>query len=116
MSIDASTVLTQASAALEEGEMGVVRIHEFELDGDEHDDAATDQLHNDFKADFDSATKVLSDQYGTPSRTGNTDDDAIPLSGIVAYNVWNAEDCALFLAISHEDRGAPVLLMLGCAE
>ena len=116
MSIDADTVLAQAAATLEEGEMDVVRIHEFELDGDEHDDAATDQLHKDFKADFDDATKVLSEHYGEPSRTGDTDDDAIPLAGLVAYNVWSIDDCSLFLAISHEDRGAPILMMLGCAE
>lgn len=116
MSIDADTVLAQAAAALKEGGMDVVRIHELELDGDEHDDAVTYRLHTEFKADFDDATKVLSEYYGPPSRTGNADDHAIPLAGLVAFNIWDADDCTLFLAISHEDRGTPILLMLGCAE
>jgi hypothetical protein len=116
MSIDAGTVLALASAALEDGEMDVVRIHEFELDGDAHDDATTDHRHKDFKANFDAATKVLNEHYGPTSRIGDTDDDAIPLAGIVACNIWDADDCLFFLAVAHEDRGAPFLMMLGCAE
>ena len=94
--------------------MDAIRIHIFELDGDEHDDDAIDLLHQEFKEDFDAATCVLTTEYGPPSQAGTDDDDAIPLTGIEVFNIWNAGDQRLFLAISHEDRGVPILLMLGC--
>ena len=118
MAIDESTVLQQAAEFLESGDsaMDVIRIHEFELDGDEHDDDAVTLLHQDFKKDFDAATRALTSEYGTPSHSGSEDDDAIPLTGIEAFNRWSIGGQGLFLAISHEDRGTPILLMLGCTE
>lgn len=118
MAIDDSSVLQQAAEFLEasQGAMDVVRMHEFEMDGDEHDDDAVALLHQDFKKDFDNATRLLTAEYGAPSHSGSDDDDAIPLTGIVAFNIWNDGDQGLFLAISHEDRGTPILLMLGCTE
>ncbi|MCL4855635.1 MAG: hypothetical protein KJZ78_30075 [Bryobacteraceae bacterium] len=118
MAIDESNVLQQAAEFLEAGDgaMDAIRIHEFELDGDEHDDDAVELLHQDFKKDFDAATRVLTVKYGAPSHSGSDDDDAIPLTGIQAFNIWSMGDQGLFLAISHEDRGTPILLMLGCTE
>ena len=55
MPIDQSDLLRQASEFLESGDMDAIRIHEFELDGDEHDDDAIQRLHIDFKNDFDTA-------------------------------------------------------------
>ena len=118
MAIDESTVVQQAAEFLEvgDGAMDAIRIHEFELDGDEHDDDAVELLHKDFKKDFDTATLVITAEYGAPMRSGSDDDNAIPLSGIEAFNIWTVGDGGLFLAISHEDRGTPILLMLGCTE
>ena len=118
MAIDDSTVLQHAAAFLEAGDgaMDAIRIHEFEMDGDEHDDDAVDVLHQDFKKDFDAATLSLTAEYGTPAHSGSDDNDAIPLTGIEAFNTWSVGDQGLFLAISHEDRGTPILLMLGCTE
>ena len=91
-------------------------IHEFELDGDEHDDEAIEKLHIDFKNDFDIAATALSQQYGPPVKSGTDDDDALPLTGIMHFSIWRTDDAGLFLAISHEDRGTPILLMLGCTS
>ena len=87
MSIDAGTVLAQVSTVLEEGEMDVVRIHDFELDGDKHDDDAIERLHRDFEADFDTVTTVLDEHYGASARSGDNEDGAIPLAGVVAWNI-----------------------------
>ncbi|MBN2291527.1 MAG: hypothetical protein JXM70_03820 [Pirellulales bacterium] len=118
MAIDESTVLQQAAEFLEAGDgaMDALRMHEFEMDGDEHDDDAVDLLHQDFRKDFDAATRVLTAEYGDPSHSGTDDDESIPLTGIEVFNIWNTGNQGLFLAISHEDRGAPILLMLGCTE
>ncbi len=118
MAIDESILLQQVAAFLEAGDgvMDALRIHEFEMDGDEHDDDSVELLHYDFKKDFDAATRVLTAEHGEPAHSGSDDDDAIPLTGIEAFNIWNIGDQGLFLAISHEDRGAPILLMLGCTE
>jgi hypothetical protein len=118
MAIDESTVLQLAAEFLEAGDgaMDAIRIHEFEMDGDEQDDDAIDSLHQDFKKDFDAAARVLTAEYGAPSHSGSDDDDSIPLTGIEAFNMWNTGDQSLFLAISHEDRGTPILLMLGYTE
>ncbi|MEM9420630.1 MAG: hypothetical protein AAGA25_16505 [Planctomycetota bacterium] len=117
MAIDNTAILAFASEFLEAGEgaMDAIRVHEFKLDGDEHDDYATDLLHQEFKQDFDEATQVLTRAYGPPARNGASDNDAIPMTGIKAFVLWTTGSQALFLAISHEDRGAPILLMLGCA-
>ena len=113
MTIDQSDLLRQANEFLESGDMDVIRIHEFELDGDEHDDEAIEKLHIDFKKDFDISVTALSQQYGDPAKSGTDDDDAIPLTGIMHFAIWSIDDAGLFLAISHEDRGTPILLMLG---
>lgn len=117
MTIDADALTSAVSVALTDGEMEPVRMHEFELDGDEHDDDAIDKLHESFHADFDNATARLSKIYGQPARSeSDSDDDAIPLSGLCRFAVWDTDDGGFFLAVSHEDRGAPILLMVGPTE
>ena len=118
MAIDESAILQQARELLEigEGGMDAIRIHEFELDGDEHDDDAVESIHQEFEKDFQSATRVFTAEYGVPHHSGFDDDDSLPLSGITAFNIWSIDEDKLFLAISHEDRGAPILLMLGCVD
>ncbi len=115
--IDAEVLTSAVSAALTEAEMDAVRIHEFELDGDEHDDGAVEKLHESFHADFAAAMATLAEQYGQPARSeADMDDDEIPLCGLCRFAVWNTDDGGFFLAVSHEDRGTPILLMIGPTE
>lgn len=114
--IDQTDLLRRANEFLESGDMDAIRIHAFELDGDEHDDDAIEKLHVDFKNDFDIAAVALSYKYGPPVKSGTDDDDAIPLTGIMHFSIWRTDDVGLFLAISHEDRGTPILLMLGATS
>lgn len=117
MAIDPEVLTSSVSAALSEGEMDAVRIHEFELDGDEHDDEAIDKIHDSFHADFDTATAHISKTYGKPTRSeADSDDDAIPLCGLCRFAVWDTDEGGFFLAVSHEDRGTPILLMVGPTE
>ncbi len=117
MTIDADALASAVSAALTEGEMDAVRIHEFELDGDEHDDDAIEKLHESFHIDFHTAIGTLAKEYGQPSRSeSDCDDDAIPLCGPCRFAVWDTDNGGFFLAVSHEDRGTPILLMVGPTE
>jgi len=104
-----------ARELLERDEDGLeeLRLHTFELDGDEHDEELDERLHAEFSDEFDSVQSELATAFGAPVRTGSEDDDAIPLSGLFRFAIWQAEGKSLFLAAAHEDRGLPVLLMLG---
>jgi hypothetical protein len=112
----ASELLAGDAGGLEE-----LRIHEFTDDEEAHDDEATEKLYADFSAEFDRVQVALTKQYGKPSRTGkegieyDQDDEAIPLNGIFRFAVWTVGDKQLFAAAAHEDRGVPILLMLGTA-
>ena len=90
-----------------------LRLHMFELDGDEEDDELDERLHTEFSADFDRVQKELAGAFGPPARTGSEDDSVIPLNGVFRFAIWDIEGKSLFAAAAHEDRGAPVLLMLG---
>lgn len=116
MTFDESTLIQQAAEFLEAGDgaMDAIRIHEFDRDGGEHNDDVIKSLHVDFKKDFDTATQVLTAEYGKPTNSGEDDDDAIPLTGIESFHIWEIGDQRLFLAVCHEDRETPILLMLGC--
>lgn len=107
----AREILAGDAGALEE-----LRIHEFEDDEEAHDDEATEKLYEEFSAEFDRVKAALTKQYGQPSRTGKKDDKAIPLNGVFRFAVWAVGDKKLFAAAAHEDRGVPILLMLGTAE
>ena len=96
------------------GGLEELRIHEF-TDESAHDDAQIKKCYAEFSAEQDRVQKELSKEYGQPSRTGETDDDIIPLNGVFRFAVWEVDDSHLFLAASHEDRGVPVLLMIGTA-
>ena len=86
MTIESDALTAAVSAALTQGEMDAVRIHEFQLDGDEHDDKAIEQLHESFHADFETALSTIAQTYGQPNRTeSDCDDDAIPLCGSVDF-------------------------------
>ena len=84
-------------------------------DEEAHDDEKTEKLYAEFSAELDRVQKELTKQYGQPSRTGETDDEVIPLNGVFRFAVWAVGDSQLFVAASHEDRGVGILLMIGTA-
>jgi hypothetical protein len=98
------------------GNLEELRIHEFEDDASAHDEQALGKLYQEFAKDFDQVQAELSKQYGSPSRTGKADDDVIPLNGVFRFAIWSVDDKQLFAVAAHEDRGVPILLMLGTAE
>lgn len=104
---------------LVEGEPGgleELRIHEFTSDEDVHDDSLHDGLHADFSADFDRIQVELTGAYGEPSRTGQEDDELIPLNGVFRFAVWEVGGRILFAAAAHEDRDCPMVIVLGTAS
>jgi hypothetical protein len=107
----ASELLKGDAGGLEE-----LRIHEFADDEEAHDDESIEKLYADFSAEFDRVETALIKQYGKPSHTGKEDDEAIPLNGVFRFAIWHADDKQLFAAAAHEDRGVPILLMLGTAD
>jgi hypothetical protein len=107
---------TALAKALREGDPGgleELRIHEFEDDEEAHDDEATEKLYEEFAAEFDRVVAVLTKNYGKPSRVGKKDDKVIPLNGVFRFAIWSVGEEQLFAVAAHEDRGVPILLMLG---
>jgi hypothetical protein len=110
---------TALARELLEGDTGgleELRMHEFADDEEAHDDDAIDKLYEEFSSEFDRVVATLSKKYGKPSRTGKEDDEVIPLNGLFRFAVWSVGDKQLFAAAAHEDRGVPILLMLGTAD
>lgn len=103
----ACELLGRAKARLED-----LEIHQFRDDAEAHDDEAMQRLHADFESKFERAQSDLSVSYGEPIRTGDDDDENIPLCGVGRFAVWQVESKRLYLAFAHEDRECPVLLML----
>ena len=94
-------------------ELEELRLHMFGLDGDEFDEELDEQLHTEFSAEFERVQSELTTAFGEPMRTGSEDDGEIPLNGVFRFAIWKAGGEKLFVAAAHEDRGLPVLLMLG---
>jgi hypothetical protein len=114
----ARSAIALASELLEgdPGGLEELRIHEFADDEEAHDNEAIDKLYEEFSSEFDRAVTALSKKYGKPSRTGKEDDEAIPLNGVFRFAVWSVGEKQMFVAAAHEDRGVPILLMLGRAD
>jgi len=104
----ATELLRRPKASLED-----LEIHQFEDDAAAHDDVVMEQLHADFESKFEREQSELSARYGKPSRTGDDDDEVIPLCGVGRFAIWSVEGKLLYLALAHEDRECPILLMLG---
>lgn len=97
------------------GGLEPLRIHEFIDDESAHDDTQTRQLYDEFTAELERGQKDLTKIYGEPARTGESGDEIIPLGGVFRFAVWEIAETQLFIAASHEDRGLPILLMMGTA-
>jgi hypothetical protein len=106
----ANDLLGREKASLED-----LEIHRFRKDAEAHDDEAIQRLYDDFEGKFMRAQSELSAKYGQPVRTGDQyeKDIHIPLNGIIRFAIWKVESKPLYLAFTHEDRGLPILLMLG---
>jgi hypothetical protein len=98
------------------GGLEELRIHEFPDDESAHDDELSERLYAEFSVDFDRAQAELTKTYGEPSRVGTEEDEFVPLNGVFRFAVWEVSHTLLFAAAAHEDRGVPILLMLGTAE
>ena len=81
-----------------------LRIHELTDDYAAHDDEQIERLYASFSAEFDCVQKELTDDYGQPSRTGETDDEIVPLNSVFRFAVWEVGDSRLYVAAAHEDR------------
>jgi hypothetical protein len=90
-----------------------LQVHQFKDDMEAHDDSAIDRLYAEFNSDYERARVELAAIYGEPSREGTDNDEVIPLNGVFRYSVWQIDGKSLFVAAAHEDRGCPILLMLG---
>jgi hypothetical protein len=88
-------------------------IHDFPDDESAHDDDLTNRLYADFFAEFERVCAELSQKHGSPLRTGRTDDNLIPLGGLFRFALWSDGGRQFWVAAAHEDRGLPILLMIG---
>jgi hypothetical protein len=115
MSKKSATALAKELLDGDPGGLEELRIHEFTDDEEAHDDERTEKLYAEFSSELERAQKELMTVYGEPSQVGESDNEIIPLNGVFRYAVWEVEGSQLFIAASHEDRGVPVLLMMGTA-
>jgi hypothetical protein len=104
----ANDLLTSGAGGMEE-----LRIHEFQDDESAHDDELIDRLYQAFSAELERVQVELTKKYGKPVRTGTEDDGSIPLNGVFRFAVWDIDGTVLYVAAAHEDRGVPILLMMG---
>jgi hypothetical protein len=111
-----ATSIAKKLLAGEPGGLEELRIHEFEDDYEAHDDELTEQLYQEFSAEFDRVVTALSKKYGKPQRTGKKEDKIIPLNGVFRFAIWSVDDQQLYVAAAHEDCGVPIILMIGTAE
>jgi hypothetical protein len=112
------TPLTLARELLGSQEDGLeqLRIHEFQDSESAPDDAVTERLYAEFAVECNRVQAELTRTFGEPWRTGIEDDEGVPLKGVFRFAVWVVGGQILFVAASHENRGAPVLLVLGVRQ
>ena len=109
----AKSATALANQLLTRGGMEQLRVHEFEDDVSAHDDELIGRLYQDFSAELDRVQTELARKYGDAIRTGTADNPSIPLNGVFRFAVWDVDGAELFVAAAHEDRGVPILLMMG---
>lgn len=115
MGKSANELAKQLLASADHG-LGDLRVHQFKKDHEAHDDAAIQRLYAEFISDFERVKADLSASYGSPVRVGTNMDENIPFNGVFRFAIWRVEGRLLYAATAHEDRGLPVLLMLGTAK
>ena len=111
-----ATALAKQLLADDPGGMEELRVRTFEDDAEAHDDELTEQLYDEFSAEFDRVVAALAKKYGPPERTGKKDHKLIPLNGVFRFAIWSIDGQQLYVAAAHEDTGVPIILMIGTAE
>ena len=96
-------------------DLAELRVRELKDDEEAHDDALQEQLEQEFDTAFAAALSDLTSEHGAPLRTGQDDDESVPLNGVFRFAIWHIRDNQLWLAAAHEDRECPFLLLLGCS-
>jgi hypothetical protein len=97
-----------------ETEIELLSIHEFKNDSEAHDDKYQRKIHKEFQKAFNNHLKELEIEYGKSLIAEMEDEfDIIPLCGVFHSAIWKLDHGNLYLAVSHEDRETPVLLILG---
>ena len=93
-----------------------------EDDTDAHDDELQDKLAAEFKATFDECIRPLEAEFGSARVVDLLDESADEgmieqalslVEGLVRVAFWEASAALLFLAVVHEDREAPIALLIG---
>ena len=107
------------------GEMRVLKIHQFVEDFDAHDDELQDELAAEFRAAFDTCLRSLQSEFGSARLMDVGDEsegeDAIELAfslvpGPVRLALWELPAGVLYVAVSHQDREEPIVLLIGTAD
>ena len=92
----------------------LLRMHDFLNDLEAHDDELTERLYQVFSTALEHVRSDLDLNYGLPTQVGTDERPPfIPLNGVFRFAVWDVGNRQLFLAAAHEDRGVPILLILG---
>lgn len=85
---------------------------EFRSDHEAHDGELTERYYAEADEARAAMEQGLCHEYGPPASAGESNQE-IPLCGILRYSLWELDDRRLYLASAHEDRGLPILLMMG---
>ena len=105
-----------ARKLLKEGDgLEMLRMHDFPDDESAHDDELTQRLYAEFSAELERIQTTLTEHFGEPAQVGNEDHDLIPLNGVFNFAIWEVNEQNLFVAAHHEDRGVPIILVIGIA-
>lgn len=118
MSPDLSPIemlLAKADALLlsESDQFEVIDYRGFLNDEEAHSDRIQNLRAIEFRERFDMYRAALVSRYGPPDQTGSDVLCHIPICGILHQGIWTAGTKSLYLALSHEDRELPFVILLG---
>jgi hypothetical protein len=94
------------------GDCECVQAWEFRSDHEAHDEELTARYYAEADEAHAAMEQGLCHEFGPPASAGDSNQE-IPLCGILRCALWELDDCKLYLASAHEDRGLPILLMMG---
>lgn len=94
----------------------VIDCREFFSDVEAHDDELQTSLEENFLANFQKYERSVTGRYGSPGTNGNNDHPGIPHCGVLRYAIWTIDGQSLYLALTHEDRELPFLIVMGVSD
>ena len=92
-----------------------LEVHCFEDEGDAHDESVWTRIHLEF-IDHARQLQVEMETGSAPFETGESEDDRIPVNGVLYYAIQRFGWKYLYLAVSHEDTELPVYLLIGTVK